>query len=334
MMVHKLALLLICVSFSNSRLTKERDNDKERTIVNGLPSPKRDFYVIVAVTELLPNKQYVFYVCGGGSLIKDNWIVTSAHCLNNSVYTLVEVRDFTGADNIGKVYRGKKYISPEWNYSRDKKTNVMTVSGDIALFKLNGSVSPDLEPIMPCYALVVEERSNHTLIAMGMGSSRPGERPTENYNGLVLNEAVMQEPSDDDPDHEKCTGWAVNSDASKEICTYSPEGNAVCVADGGGPLVKLSNYNRKDVCLYGTISYGDLECKQGVTAFTRVSSYKDWIQMTLNSEADDYGDDADEETSGLDETKKKNIHDMFMEQLRILIKTPDLFTFEKRKLPQ
>ena len=39
----------------------------------------------------------------------------------------------------------------------------MTVSGDIALFKLNGSVSPDLEPIMPCYALVVEERSNHTL---------------------------------------------------------------------------------------------------------------------------------------------------------------------------
>ena len=35
------------------------------------------------------------------------------------------------------------------------------------------------------------------------------------------------------------------------------------------------------MCLYGTISYGDLECKQGVTAFTRVSSYKDWIQKTL-----------------------------------------------------
>ena len=33
-------------------------------------------------------------------------------------------------------------------------------------------------------------------VAMGMGSSRPGEIPTENYNGLVLNEAVMQEPSD------------------------------------------------------------------------------------------------------------------------------------------
>ena len=65
-----------------------------------------------------------------------------------------------------------------------------------------------------------------------------------------------------------------------QICCTNSEKKTACNGDSGGPLVFVDS-NNKAICLYGLTSYGPLGCNKGLSVFTRVSKYQQWITSTV-----------------------------------------------------
>ncbi|MDQ7772682.1 MAG: serine protease [Elusimicrobiales bacterium] len=217
-------------------------------IVGGSEASRGEFPFIVSL-------QAYGHFCGG-SLIKKNWVLTAAHCVEGGFSGSVLIglhnqRETAGAERFTPA---EVIVHPKWD------TDNMLY--DFALVKLSG------DSAFPPVALNRREVSGPALFTTaGWGTTSEGA-----WSGSSLLMRV------DVPfvDAKTCDGAYPGKIDGSMICAGYPEGGKdSCQGDSGGPLVMGSGSGRT---LVGVVSWGH-GCarpnKYGV--YAKVNSVLDWI---------------------------------------------------------
>ena len=202
----------------------------------------------------------------GGSLVRQNWVVTAAHCVDGNTLPQ-DVHILTGTANLAS---GGKRSNVEAIYIHENYDNRQH-NNDIALLKLkdNGLGEP-IKPITDREEPKIVISNQKTMIT-GWGITESGS-PSPQLKQVIVPLVARA----------KCNGPASYNGAitDKMICAGIDAGSQdSCQGDSGGPCTK-------DGYLIGIVSWGDgcaKPFKYGV--YTRVSQFADWIDDCINDPA-------------------------------------------------
>uniref|UniRef100_A0A8B9JLE1 pancreatic elastase n=1 Tax=Astyanax mexicanus TaxID=7994 RepID=A0A8B9JLE1_ASTMX len=207
------------------------------------------------------------HVCGG-VLIKAQWVLTTATCLqaNPIVMVVLGEHDMTAAESGKEQFYGVSatYIHPSWN--RD-----LTAGNDIGLIRLTSPATLNSYiQLAPLPSLNQILSRGTTCYATGWGTTQTG--------GLLsaqLRQAYL--PSVDYATCSSSTWWGSVA-KSNMICAGGTGAASICTADGGGPLNCLVGGR---YVVHGLSSFvSSLGCNvvYKPSVFTRVSAYLTWVQ--------------------------------------------------------
>ncbi|OGR37944.1 MAG: hypothetical protein A2X29_11230 [Elusimicrobia bacterium GWA2_64_40] len=219
-------------------------------IVGGVQAVKGEFPFLVSLRS-----SYGSHFCGG-SLIKKNWVLTAAHCVEGGYLKGVTVGLHNQADTVGvekfTVLQIVKH--PGWD------TN--TMDNDFALVKLSGDSK--FEPI----TLNTKELSGGEFVTAGWGTTSEGGSVSK----LLMKVSVPFISK------EACSA-AYDGITDSMLCAGYPQGGKdSCQGDSGGPLMLGSGSSR---VLAGVVSWGE-GCarpnKPGV--YSKVNGALEWINGT------------------------------------------------------
>jgi hypothetical protein len=216
----------------------------------------------------------VYFVSGdyfcGGSIISDNWVVTAAHCTENSNGTPIPAADMSvkvGANDPHNPLQGKKYSVSQ--VIVNEGYNGSTLDNDIALLKLAEPINfPNAKPIKLILPTDVTDGATDPGVfswVTGWGLIRvsPETFPT------LLQKVQLPIVSNS----QAGTVWK-NIPASDIMAGYLNGNKDACNGDSGGPLVVPVSDEYK---LAGLVSWGSPNCNT-YGAYTRISSFESWIR--------------------------------------------------------
>jgi trypsin len=216
-------------------------------IVGGVQAAKGEFPFLVSLRS-----SWGSHFCGG-SLIKKNWVLTAAHCVEGGYLKGIAVGLLNQADTEGvEKFTVLEIIKhPGWD------TN--TMDNDFALVKLSGDSK--YAPI----TLNAKELSGGEFVTAGWGTTSEGGSVSKNLMKVSVPFITK----------EACSA-AYDGITDSMLCAGYPQGGKdSCQGDSGGPLMIGSGSSR---VLAGVVSWGE-GCarpnKPGV--YSKVNGALEWI---------------------------------------------------------
>ncbi|MEW5964984.1 MAG: serine protease [Pseudomonadota bacterium] len=233
-----------------------------RRIVGGEKADIKDhpWQVALGSKGLLGVKQWC-----GGSIIAQDWVLTAAHCFDYST----KPGDFRAKSGQSEFKAGAwieiDQVFLHEGYDRKTKAN------DIALVRLK---APHSGRIIPMASKSTSLRVGQSLEVTGWGQTSEGG----SVSGHLMKASVPY------VDNSTCNEPASYHGEVREsmMCAGRREGGIdACQGDSGGPLVLRGS---SGPVLVGVVSWGEgcaQKLKYGI--YTRVASYRDWIQSTISA---------------------------------------------------
>ncbi|XP_036430439.1 granzyme B-like [Colossoma macropomum] len=216
----------------------------------------------------------------GGILIRKDFVLTAAHCLNTNRADVghhnIEV--VLGAHNINKTESSQQRIQVR-NSIRHPNFNKYTTAGnwknltvDIMLLKLksNAKLKKSVK-VMKLPGKKDKTSANVKCTIAGWGMRQPNS--VESNVLIETSLTVLPQP--------KCEGiWQMYFDSACMMCTATAEDNTFCQGDSGSPLMCKSK-------LQGLAIYTSRERCNDPTypgVYLKISAFLDWIKKVMSKE--------------------------------------------------
>ena len=236
-------------TLDNESLFSRFDAEK---IVGGVQATKGEFPFIVSLQSSSSR-----HFCGG-SLIKKNWVLTAAHCVEGGYLKSVAVGLHNQGDTLGvERFTVTEIIKhPSWDSN--------TMQNDFALVHLSGDSQYAPVPL------------NSKELSGGVNFVTAGWGTTSENGGVSK---ILMKVSVPMVSQDICSAAYPDAINGSMLCAGFPEGGKdSCQGDSGGPLVTGSG---SSLVLAGVVSWGE-GCarpnKYGV--YAKVNGAMDWINKT------------------------------------------------------
>lgn len=230
----------------------------DQKIVGGVPAVKGELPFQVSLQSSSGS-----HFCGG-SLIKTNWVLTAAHCVQGSSAMKIVVGLHDQSDKTGtETFSAKKVIAhPQFNRS--------TLDYDYALIQLSGDSKFRTIDLNRIEIEVPKNDDQFMVWTSGWGTTSEGSYTLPK----ILNKVEVPLVSAEDCNAASAYGGDITD---RMICAgYKQGGKDSCQGDSGGPL--FTRETSGDFSLVGVVSWGE-GCarpnKFGV--YSKVNIMIDWI---------------------------------------------------------
>ena len=226
------------------------------------PNCKYDFMV-----SLQTNSGYHF--CGG-ALVREDWVITAAHCVQGDSPSQVKVK--IGLHNVngtqGSITRSVSQIIIHPSYSS------WSLNNDYAILQLSQPIT-NFEPIQ----LVTDTSHDEEPVmatTMGWGATQSG-----GWGSNILLEVDV--PIDD-----SCGNYSNSDITNNMVCAgYSGGGYDSCQGDSGGPLIMTNSNGEYE--FIGIVSWGYGCAEPGYPGvYAKVHSRLDWFFSYIGEPEDDF----------------------------------------------